>query len=318
METFKSLLSFVLKVFKNIFIKFYLWTRDKIRNKNYETIYASYGITLVIFTINVYMHPNKVSYFLLWFFIIVTLTINIIVLCKIRKSERGSKEYFNEISNWSFSMTYVSLFILMGVVRIIHTSPLVTNLFVVFFFIFIYFKARFLFLDKVTNWFRLVLLLLFSPVISVVIYSFIGMLLFEVFEEKLFIANGTLGGMVIILSIVLINLVVFWTPEERFNEVKVAIYFILALFSTISYCFFISDFLSTLLTPWLNSISATKVTSEGVRQLIENAVRWFTLPYLIGSVFSCFSLELVSRNRALVNNSKKRGTLDSGSFSHKN
>ncbi|SEL10198.1 hypothetical protein SAMN05518856_107317 [Paenibacillus sp. OK003] len=314
METFKSILLFLFSLLKSFVVTIYLWTKGKILNKNYESVYASYGIVLSILTITAFRYTNELVNFFLWAFIVVVLTINIIVLFEIRKLDRGSKEYFKQISDWSFSMTFISLFISMG---LIHTVPFLLNIFIVFFFVFIYFSARYLYLDKVTNWFYLMLLMLFTPIISAVLYSFIGMMLFEIFDEKLFIANGTLGWMVIILSIVLINLVVFWTPEERFNEAKVAIYFLLALFSTISYCFFVSDFLSDLITPKLNSMSNTRITAEEVREFIENAVRWFTLPYLIGSVSSCFSLELVSRNREIVSKLTKFDTTDNNTFTHR-
>jgi len=126
------------------------------------------------------------------------------------------------------------------------------------------------------------------------------MLLFEVTGERIFISNSVSKWMIILFCIILINIFVYWTPRNRFDEIRVAVYLLLAVFSTISYCFFISDYLAAIITTKLHQVDEFKsITSDEIKEFIDITVKWFSLPYLIGSVFACFTIELISRNRNL-------------------
>ena len=100
------------------------------------------------------------------------------------------------------------------------------------------------------------------------------------------------------------NFLIYTTPIERLSEVKVAVYLLLAIFSSLSYCFFISNYLATLIFN-IDGIKSL-VTYETIKSIIEDAIRWVTLPYLIGSVFGCFFVELVDRKKQVKNTIAKR------------
>ena len=73
-------------------------------------------------------------------------------------------------------------------------------------------------------------------------------------------------------------------------------YLLLAFFSTISYCFFISDYLAPIINPYIDILCGESFTELEIKHKIENFITWATLPYLIGAVFGCFTIELVCRN----------------------
>ncbi|NRF93430.1 hypothetical protein HQN89_21005 [Paenibacillus frigoriresistens] len=122
------------------------------------------------------------------------------------------------------------------------------------------------------------------------------MFLRDLTGNPVFISNSMLWWMVLVISILLTNFSVKWTTFQRIDEVRVAMYFLLAVFSTISYSFFISDYLAVMIGPYLEKIPELSFTAEEIKEGIKSIITWGSLPYLIGSVFGCFTIELVSRN----------------------
>ncbi|MFY0518252.1 hypothetical protein ACOMCU_10530 [Lysinibacillus sp. UGB7] len=165
---------------------------------------------------------------------------------------------------------------------------------IILFFIFYYSLKAFVF-KYINHWFKYSLLFLLSPIIVAFFWSFCGMHLMEVTKKYLFISNDFLGWVTLILSIIVMNLIIYTSPDNNISELKVAIYFSLAIFSTISYSFFLSD-ISTSLVIDMFKISEEK---ELVKQTIDTLLKWMSLPYLIGMVFGCFTIELKQRNLEL-------------------
>lgn len=286
--------------------KIYQWTLHKIDLGLYRDVYVAYGFLVLI--VSLYIVENGAGISIL---LICTIAILVALQVKIYRElldyERTSEEYFYHMTGWWFATTYYSLLILIHFVEMLPKNLI--NLTLISFFILFYYWSRFLFIKWVKHWLVYILLFFLIPIISVTIYSFLGIFLYEITGEKFFISNSMLGWMVIFLSILLINIVVYWTPQHRFDEVKVAIYFLLAFFSSISYCFFISDYLTTFITPKLINIPGfSAVTTNDVKIFIEQVVKWVSLPYLIGSVFASFSIEYVSRRRKRSSNSLKIAT----------
>ncbi|MPN43898.1 hypothetical protein SDC9_191459 [bioreactor metagenome] len=126
------------------------------------------------------------------------------------------------------------------------------------------------------------------------LWSFVSLILFDTFKLPLLINNDLFGWAILVLTILLLNFLVLTTSEEKTSEVKVAIYLVMAIFSTISYCFFISDYLAE------NIIKIEEIkqimTYDQIKYQIESIIKWSCLPYLIGAVFGCFSIEFVERN----------------------
>jgi len=156
-----------------------------------------------------------------------------------------------------------------------------------YFFVFIYimmtyFAIRYCLLKYLINFWMYFAVFLVLPIIS-------SFLCLAIFPGSVNFSDTFLGWMIIVLTIVLMNLFVYWTPEDRIREARVAVYLILAFWSTVSY-------VSFLLVDYIEELSLGSLSWE-LQPLVEAAVRWVTLPYLIGSVFGCFTLELAERNR---------------------
>ncbi|MET3549391.1 hypothetical protein ABID47_006028 [Paenibacillus favisporus] len=294
-EVLHNLFIFLSRQFSYIIPSIITWSQRKLSMGRFQDIYVIYGIVISILSFLIFKYNNILSKSLNFGIIIFIVIVLGSVYREILKLERGSEDYFSRMLGWWFATSYFSVIIS---INLIHIIPYIINLFVFPFYCALYYGIRYLFLRWIRHWTMYFLLFFLMPLISLIIYSFIGMLLFELTNKKIFISDSASKWMVILFCILLINIFVYWTPANRFDEVKVAVYLLLAVFSTISYCFFISDYLAEIITPKLNQISELEsITISEVKEFIDVIVKWFSLPYLVGSVFACFTVELVTRNR---------------------
>ena len=215
------------------------------------------------------------------------------VFMSIKRSNMEPQELYYQFMGWWFTSTLYLYFIS---ILVANFTNLTINLVAVTFFVFIYYCMRYVLHRWIRNWFMYSLFFFSMPIISLFLWSFFGMFLRDLTGSSVFISDSVLGWMVLFISIILTNISVKWTPFERFDEVRVAMYFLLAVFSTISYCFFIADYLAAMISPYAESMSEILLTEQEIKEGIKSIITWGSLPYLIGSVFGCFTIELVSRN----------------------
>ncbi|SDF56950.1 hypothetical protein SAMN04488689_105386 [Paenibacillus sp. cl6col] len=267
----------------------------------FQDIYFVFGLLFLI-SFSLIQYTNLFSQSIKLGIILVVVLVMLGVIKEILLFERGSEEYFYRMLGWWFAVTFFTMLISIHLIQLIPNS---INLFIIPFFYTMYYGMRYLFVRWIRHWFFYFLLFLMMPIISLFVYSFIGRFLFEITNERIFISDSVSKWMVILFCILLINFFIYWTPSNRFDEVKVAVYLLLAVFSTISYCFFISDYLAELVTPRLNQIYKLNIiTTFEIKELIDSIVKWISLPYLIGSVFACFTIEIVNRNKNMRGNSR--------------
>lgn len=134
------------------------------------------------------------------------------------------------------------------------------------------------------------------PLISFILTHFYALLLNEllIFYLNISIVDYPISKFAIIVSTLIYILIVLYTEPERLKEAKVAIYLLLAVFSTFSYCvFFIDEMLLNLVTI---NFQIDNYEIENLGSQIQVLFNWLLLPYLIGSVWSCFAIEFKERN----------------------
>lgn len=278
----------------------------------YFNIYFSFGFVLafaMLFTIQykslfVYLLDGSLSTMSLIMLIYVLLHI-------IKQRVNDIMTFYLNISGWLVASW---CFTIIGTMFFIKGSPdyiaLLIRCIVAFEFLScIYFSIRYFYLRHITTYGRFSILFIFAPLITYIFWGFFTELFYETLHITLFGIDGLTAKAVLILTILLINLSVKFTPYERITEVKVAIYLILALSSAVSYCFFLSDYITGALMQ-LKLVSVS-FTYDQVKNWIDDVIRWGCLPYLIGSVLGCFSIELADRNHKLRESEKtKLNTVD--------
>lgn len=269
-------------------------TITSIKRGFYQNIYISYGVVFTIISLYLYRYNSEfinILRFVVAIFIAVFLFY--ILVSIIRRTVKGSEERYKQFMGWFIASSF---YIPLISILLINYTSIVINIFVVSFSLLVYYSMRYVLLRWIKHWFAYSLAYFLMPLVSLFIWIYFGALLNDFMKSDLFLMDSIVWWMVLFISIILINLSVIWTPYERIDEVRVSMYLLLAFFSTISYCFFISDYLAPIINPYIDILCGESFTELEIKHKIENFITWATLPYLIGAVFGCFTIELVCRN----------------------
>ena len=283
-----------MKFFNFLFLspskRFLLKLNSLLSEKDYDGIYLLH--TLFIFLNILYTFQKfPIILFIILPFALLLIILQLLIFISIQKNYKPSDYYYWLLTKWAFFLFISFFFISLSFVNYINET------FFLFAILFLgifptYFLIRFLLYKWITHWISYLLILLLTPLPIAFTWLLIGMIL----EYPFFNDSLVLMGATIIFSIAFMNLIVFWTPFSRLDEVRVAIYFLLGIFSTISYLFFIADIATYFLRDFIMSLNQITIPTETMRNDIDILIKWVTLPYLIGSVLCCFSIELVTRN----------------------
>lgn len=282
-----SLLKFLVTPFKSLFIKLI----SSLHSRDYDLIYVLLVTPLILlFFLHQFYKLNIFLVLILLLTILITL-FHLLIFISIKKNYKLSTSYYRLLTKWAFfSFTFFLLISLSlgdsinG--KIFSFTILLLGTLTLYFFI------RFLLCKLVIHWFFYVLIFLFTPFLTAFAWISVGV----IFMYPFFNYNMVLIGATIILSILFMNLIVFWIPFSQLDEVRVATYFLLGMFSTFSYLFFMADIATYFLRDFLIDFNQTSIPTETMRNDIDILIKWVTLPYLIGAVLCCFSIELVIRN----------------------
>ena len=299
------LISFIIafyELFHKICFMIKDWIKRNIFIEEFQKVYAAYTFILMTFLFFSLKYNSNLIKFLN---LVVLISAAIVLICiykRILKMKEDHMKFYSQSLNWWLTVSFFWIFASMSFV---HVNTYLVKIFLIPFSLFFYYGMRYLFLKWVKHWFFYFVLFSLMPILSFFIYSFLGSLIFEFTNKEFFVSDTVFKWMVILLCVLLTSIFVCWTPADRFDEVKVAVYLLLAFFSTISYCFFISDYLAEVVTSKLNEINQFEsFTRDEIKELIDVVVKWVSLPYLIGSVFACFTLELIARNRNIREKSR--------------
>lgn len=294
-EVLLLLKKYVLQLIKilYIFIKYFI---KKIiveyKQNKYINICRLYLILNVIIFITLkYEKSSILSIVRIVHSVIQSMLVILILFKLISNKKKNYIEYLKSMENWDAAAMVVSF---LDSIYFRQASATLSIIFIyignLIFFMMIYHKYRLVVHEKVINWWKYTVYFLSLPILAMLSWLLIGLFISEVFTSYMFISSNFVKFMTIIITILIFNVEIYFTPKERIDEVRVAVYLVLAIFSTISYCFFISDYLAQVVS------ESSNFTKESIRNLIDIAIKWVSLPYLIGSVFGCFVLELVNRN----------------------
>lgn len=285
----KELVLVILKFFSYAFKK----TINNIDNKLYSNNFIIYGIILFFLTLTTSNNDFILFILLKWIICIFVILLLIYSAYKIYINKKYDKlAFYYNASNLSLAIFFYSFFIflLLNLNNLFNFVPS-------FILIFIYFKSRFLLMNLVRHFFLYTILFLLTPALVSLLWGLTNMIIGSWTKNLLFISNNSSWWIIMILSIVIMNLTILWTEDSLIDEVKVAVYLLLAIFSTTSYCFFISDLIANNVISYLKQYpELSYITIGSLKTKIDEFTKWITLPYLVGSVFGCFMIELVQRN----------------------
>jgi len=278
----------------NLISPIYKWiknyTLNMIYNNKLYELYSIYGILFAVVTIFLGAKLHLILRSILLVIFIGPLFYMNYYIEKKGGFEQNDK--YKQLAVWGIALLY---YLIIGSLLLGEYGKIISwMVLVIFFYIFYYSLKAFVF-KYINHWFKYSLLFLISPIIVAFFWSFCGIHLTEVTKNFLFMSNEFLGWVTLILSIIMMNVIIYTSPKDRISELKVAIYFSLAIFSAISYSFFLSDISTNLI------IDMFKFNEERelIKQTIDTLFKWMTLPYLIGMVFGCFTIELKIRNLEL-------------------
>ncbi|TZE82630.1 hypothetical protein [Calorimonas adulescens] len=296
---------FMLKLVYAAIESFILWVIEKYRNFQFNGIYIAFIIInfLVVF---VSIKKDLIIFNIVKVILaLIQIALILVILYKILSNKEKLKLelYLKYMADWSCAALYAIAFSSVFMMNIFYNvSKLLQYIFYVQLFLTMHYWYRRFINKYVKHWVMYTLYFLILPLISLFIWVLIGDTLSRICNMPILISDTVIGYMTIIFTVLIFNFEIYIAPKEIRSEVKVAVYLILALYSTISYCFFISDYLSepifNFLKPYSNEIAnkGISLSKELIKGKVEWILKWFTLPYLIGAVFGCFTLELVDRN----------------------
>lgn len=319
--TITKIIGSILKAIYNFVVNFIYSIMEKYNEDKFSCIYGIYGVINVIifmvFTFNNFFFSNAIKIV----HIVIQTPMLFMILNKILRKRRtyNIEYYLTNMRDWSCAATVVfflnSIF-LMEICNVL--SIILKYLGYVIIFMTFYFEYRIIVCRRIKSWKKYTLYFFILPFISLAIWSILGVELSQKLNSHIYTSSNLMKYMTIIITVLILNLEIYFTPKEKIDEVRVAVYLILALFSTVGYCFFISDYIAQFLYNRLLPFRAEIISEginfsrEGIKSGIDNIIRWVCLPYLIGSVWGCFTIELANRNINLKEKEdKKKKVIDS-------
>ncbi|SHK32748.1 hypothetical protein SAMN02744037_02128 [Tepidibacter formicigenes DSM 15518] len=305
---------FVLRYVCTLIEKFVVWIYNNYIQFEFDKIYGAFFVInyMILF---LFINSNSiVSRTIKGSLCVIQASLLILILYKIlvNKNEFKLRKYLKHMAIWSGAALFVTVFSIIFLIDIVPTINIwLQYLMYIQVFVVLYYCYRCIINRFIRHWISYSIYFFILPVISLFVWVLIGDSASRIFGMPILTSSIIMGYMTIILTILIFNLEIYWAPKEVRNEVKVAVYLILAVYSTVSYCFFISDYLSepiyNFLQPYSKEIikEVGKFSKEMIRNGIEEIIKWTTIPYLVGAVFGCFSLELIDRNENVKSQKEK-------------
>lgn len=305
-----ALLINILKGIYFLIVKFYNWIIVKYNKVEFESIYISFlFINLFIY----YLSINNNYFILVGFKLIlvgIQTTLLFLILFWIINSRKQLilTKYIETMFQWSCAAYFGLFFNSVFIMNIYQPAHLVFKyLAYIAMFLMLHYGYRRVITRFVNHWIKYSIYFIILPLVSLFLWSILGDTLSRAYHIPSLVSDRAMGYMTILFTVLLLNYEIYVAPIKIRKEVKVAVYLVLAVYSTISYCFFITDNLSELIFNMLKPYREEIIQYYGVfsrnmiRDKVELVLKWVTLPYLIGTVFGCFTLELVDRNDYVKN-----------------
>ncbi len=276
------------------------WKQDKYLRVNI-------AFTLILMLIAVFLNVNNEIYWLILKLLFCATNIIVSILCFLSlvklKSKLSTEHHYYNMYEW-YSLQILSMSAYIIILNSIYPNSVdfFGLLIGIFFYLTFYSYGRYFVAKWIKKWWTFALLFFAMPLIALLIGTIGSGIFASLFNIDLIQFDPFLGFIVIVTTILLINYIIASTPESLVGEVKVAIYLILAISSAISYCFFAPEYLTNFL---VENIKLLEYTNKNeIIEVIDSILKWVTLPYSIGSVFGCFTIELVERNNRIFNANK--------------
>ena len=312
MNYINNIISTIVKIISHIFKTIYRYIRaftyfiiEKYKQNDFRSIYGIFVVINIIIFLVFSFDNSFLSNAVKIIHIIIQTPILLLILKKIltRKEKFTIEKYLVNMRDWSCAAVIVFFLDSIFLMEIYSVLCIILKYIgYVMTFLALYFQYRIIICKKVKSWKKYTAYFFALPFISLLTWNLLGVELSIKLNSHIFVSNNLMKYMTIIITVLIFNLEIYFTPKEKIDEVRVAVYLILAIFSTVSYCFFISDYIAHFvyikLIPYKMEIinEGFNFSEEGIKSGVDNAIRWFGLPYLIGSVWGCFTLELVNRN----------------------
>ncbi len=295
----------LLKWISNFIRNFILSVIEKYNKKDFGSIYVIYIIINIIIFLTFANSDSDISNIVKIVHIGFQTMLLLLILLSIvsNRQESDIVNYLKHMEAWSCAAFIASI---SNSIFLMNISDVLRIIFIyignIMVFLMFYYGYRIFVYKKVNSWVKYTIYFFLLPFISVLIWTMVGLEISDILKSYVFASNNLMKYMIIVITVLIFNLEIYFTPKEKIDEVRVAVYLILAIFSTISYCFFISDYIAQFtynkFLPFKTEIidEGFNFSKEGIKSGIDNIIKWVCLPYLIGSVWGCFTLELVNKN----------------------
>ncbi len=262
-------------------------------NKRYYELYMKFLIVVLFLGVPGVLIIDTfeiLSLIYRWFFGLIIIAVVVKLLIEIILNTDNEMKY-KFVFTWSIACVFFVVFLSKILIEI---EFIISSLNFLSLILMFHSGLNYFILKKVNHWFKYSSLFIISPIIAMSFWLFYCTLLFDLTGKNFFMSNQFFGWGILILAILIINYIILISPtsQKQMSELKVAIYFVLAIFSTLSYISFLSGDLAQI----IKNVNVNSEQVENIKALIDELFRWGSLPYLIGMVFACFSIELKQRN----------------------
>jgi len=317
MSIIKMILKGMLIFFRGFFFLLYdliIWGIKKYKNFEFRKVVIPAVIINLIILIAILNKNSSLINGIKLFATAILLFLSFAAIYRIQSKKKtlNREQYINYMLEWSILWICISFetFLYMITVSKYFAIFIQYLSYVGIFLVMHYWLRRFVY-RRIKHWISYSIYFFLLPFVTGFIWMLFGDTLSRSLNMPVFVSDNVIGYMTIVLTVVLLNFEIYITPKDIKREVRVAVYLILALYSTISYCFFISDYLSGPIYNVLEPLKSEFIEYYGefskqqVKSGVESIMKWITLPYLVGTVIGCFTLELVDRNDELKDKNKR-------------
>ncbi|MBU5256310.1 hypothetical protein [Tissierella praeacuta] len=317
MTIIKEILKGIKFLFRRLFLltsKLILWGIEKFKNFEFRKIFILTVPTNLIISVILVDKNSLVMNSIKVFLSIALLLLSFVTLYSVQSKKRilCREIYLSYMLDWSITWIFISNAIFMYLMNILkELAVLMQYLAYIGLFFMIYYWLRRFVCRHIKHWISYSVYFSILPLIAGFIWILFGDTLALTFNKPELVSDKVIGYMTIVLTVILLNFEIYDAPKEVRREVRVAVNFIVAIYSTISYCFFISDYLTEPLYNIMIPLESEFIEHYGefskqiIKLKVENFIKWLNLPYLIGAIFGCFLLELLDRNDYMSNKKKE-------------
>jgi len=291
-------IKWITTVFKKV-IRGYYKNAKKLLDKNeYIPYYLQFGL-LYIFAILIdlgYFKAPSIIYFLVSTHYLCAVVYSIYYFIN-SATIKGRMEVSRFVKNFSVALFYFNMFSMVFINNIFSINSLIID-------IILYANLGIMFLCFYGYWViksadsvrRLLVIMISAPIISYLCFDFVRLIGVNSKLLSIRIINDTaIMVIVIILSLLFINSIVYLVPIKNIKEVRVSIQLMIATFTTLSYLMYLLGDMSNYI---INKLVAYElgVTEEDIKNILTSILNGITLPYLVSCVWSLFFIELRERN----------------------